>query len=311
MRSKVFPADLSVLLVVVALLPTGCAAEVTGRSTGTGSSGGGRQTIEKSEMPEAPGSVKYSGSDAVLDASNAAQGYVMIRYTGSADKVQIQVTQPDGTRTPYPLEKGDYHAVPLSGGSGSYTIVVYAHISGSSYAVVLSQNIQVKLENEFGPFLYPDQYVEYTNDSQCVQYGRELSDKSADDLDYVTNVFNYVTGNIKYDKEKAADIPVNYLPDPDRTMESKKGICLDYASLMTELLRSQSIPAKLEVGYSGDVYHAWISVYLDERGWVDDIIRFDGKDWKLMDPTLAASNDIKSAGKYMRDESNYTLMYNY
>ena len=79
-------------------------------------------------------------------------------------------------------------------------------------------------------------------------------------------------------------------------------LAFDYASLMTRLLRSQHIPTKLEVGYSGEAYHAWISVYLDEVGWVDNIIEFDGKDWSLMDPTLA-SNSADSVKKYIGDGS--------
>ena len=41
---------------------------------------------------------------------------------------------------------------------------------------------------------------------------------------------------------------------------------------MSAMLRSQRIPTKLDVGYSGDVYHAWISCYVTEVGWVDNII---------------------------------------
>ena len=55
---------------------------------------------------------------------------------------------------------------------------------------------------------------------------------------------------------------------------------------MTSMLRSQNIPTKLEVGYSGDAYHAWISTYIDDKGWVDDIIQFNGNTWQIMDPTL-------------------------
>ena len=94
-------------------------------------------------------------------------------------------------------------------------------------------------------------------------------------------------------------------------MASKKGICFDYASLMAAMLRSQGIPTKLEVGYSGQAYHAWISVYLQETGWVDGIISFDGKDWTLMDPTLAAGNDRASVKKYIGDGSHYTVKYTY
>lgn len=293
------------LLALVLILAAGCSAAPGGGS------GGGRKTIETSEMTEAPGKIVYSGEDAVIDASNASKGYVMVKYNGSADKIQVQVTNPDGSRSPYPFEKGDFHGVPLAGGSGSYTIAVYSHVSGDLYSVSLSKTIQVDLEDQFGPFLYPNQYVEYTNDSECTRYGRKLSDKSGDDIDYITRVFNYVTRTVTYDDKMAENIPVNYLPDPDRTMDKKTGICLDYASLMTAMLRSQGIPTKLEVGYSEDVYHAWISVYLEDKGWVDDVIEFDGHSWTLMDPTLASANDIKSSAKYMKNKDHYKLMYNY
>ena len=46
-------------------------------------------------------------------------------------------------------------------------------------------------------------------------------------------------------------------------------------------------------------------------GWVDNIIEFDGKDWSLMDPTLAASNSASSVKKYIGDGSNYTVKYSY
>ena len=62
---------------------------------------------------------------------------------------------------------------------------------------------------------------------------------------------------------------------------------------MAAMLRSQDIPAKLEIGYSGKVYHAWISVYIKDVGWIDNIIEFDGKSWKRMDPTLPPA--IKTA----------------
>ena len=97
----------------------------------------------------------------------------------------------------------------------------------------------------------------------------------------------------------------------DATLASGKGICFDYASLMTAMLRSQGIPTRLDVGYSGTAYHAWISVYLKESGLVSGIIEFDGKNWTLMDPTLAASNSSKEVKKYIGDGSNYTVKYVY
>ena len=109
----------------------------------------------------------------------------------------------------------------------------------------------------------------------------------------------------------AADPPTDYIPDPDSTLASKTGICFDYASLMTAMLRSQGIPTKLQVGYTSNVYHAWISVYMDETGWVDGLIRFDNNEWTLMDPTLGSYTNKTDVADYTKDGTNYYVMYNY
>ncbi|MDO4485011.1 MAG: transglutaminase-like domain-containing protein [Bacillota bacterium] len=270
-----------------------------------------RTTVTEVRVPEASGSVTYGGGSVSIDASNTSEGYVMVKYSGSADRTKLQITVPDGDVYSYTLHGGDYSVFPLSGGNGGYKLDVLEHAYGDMYALVFSQSISVTLDDEFGPFLYPNQYVMFTADSEAVKYGRELSDNSSNDLDYVEQVYNYVIDNISYDEEAAANVSVDYLPDMDRTMETEKGICFDYASLMSGMLRSQGIPTKLVVGYSGTAYHAWISVYLKEVGWVDNIIEFDGKNWSLMDPTLAADNDSSSVSEYIGDGSNYTAKYWY
>lgn len=262
-------------------------------------------------LPAADGIQVYENDTVSIDASHTSEGYVMVRYTGPADRSRIQSTAPDGTLYSYFLKPGSYQTFPLSGGSGSYHLEIYEHAYDSKYALAFSQDITVALSDEFKPFLYPNQYCWYTADSEAVRYGIEPSDASSSDLDYVERVYDYVIRTISYDEELAKDIPTDYIPDIDATMRTKKGICFDYASLMTGLLRSQGVPTKLEVGYSGQAYHAWISVYLAEQGWVDHIISFDGKDWTLMDPTLAASNDRKAVKKYIGDGSHYLVKYTY
>lgn len=112
-------------------------------------------------------------------------------------------------------------------------------------------------------------------------------------------------------KKRQQNVSYGYLPNVDDTLTSGTGICFDYAALMTAMLRSQNIPTKLEVGYSGDTYHAWISTYVDDKGWVDNIIEFDGDSWQIMDPTLGANNDSKSVKKYVGDGSHYVVKYTY
>lgn len=235
----------------------------------------------------------------------------MVKYSGSSEKVKLQITIPDSTVYSYNLKTGNYETFPLSGGSGTYKITVLEHAHDNMYAIAFSQDIAVEIEGEYKPFLYPNQYVWFTPDDQAMKLGVEISDQSSNDLDYVEQIYRYVIETITYDDDLAANVQADYLPVIDRTLDSKKGICFDYASLMAALLRSQNIPTKLVVGYSGDAYHAWISVYLKEIGWVNDIIKFDGKNWSLMDPTLASNNSNSSVKEYIGDGSNYTVKYSY
>ena len=62
---------------------------------------------------------------------------------------------------------------------------------------------------------------------------------------------------------------------------------------------------------SGEEYHAWISTYIKDIGWIDNIIEFDGKDWSLLDPTLGANNKSKDVKKYIGDGSKYIVKYTY
>ena len=324
-RSKhTYCASLFFLLLILlfgsSCLLTGCSGGTSskaeanaGHSGSSDADGSGQKRADAyaSLVPTASGETCYGDDSVSIDASNMSDGYVMIRYTGRSEKAKAQITIPDGTVYTYTIKGSDYNTFPLTGGNGDYTLKVYEWVVDNSYALAFSKDLSVSLSDEFKPFLYPNQYVWFTGDSQVVALGRELSDQSADDLDYVQNSYYYVIRNISYDNDKAENTPTDYVPDIDTILEEKKGICFDYASLMAALLRSQSIPTKLEVGYSGEAYHAWISVYLSESGWVDNIIEFDGHDWSLMDPTLAANNDSDSVKQYVGDGSNYTVKYFY
>ena len=262
--------------------------------------------------PAAPGTTTFQTENVIVDISNSSEGYFMVKYTGSAGKVRVQLIAPDGTKNqPLLYLDGNYKVFPLTSGNGNYQVNILENTTGNSYAVLLSETFEVTLADEFRPFLYPNQYVDYNADTKAVKKGAELSENAYSDLEVIQNIYNYVIDNISYDEEKATAVKDGYLPIVDETLSSGKGICFDYAALMTAMMRTQRIPTKLEIGYSGDVKHAWISAYVTEAGWVDNIIEFDGSSWTLMDPTLAASNSKKSVKKYIGDGSNYTLQYSY
>lgn len=261
--------------------------------------------------PVASGSVTYGNGRATIDASNTSNGYVMIKYTGGQSRIKIQIAK--STTYTYDLNaRNTYEVFPFTEGNGTYSIKIFENVSGNQYAQVMSQNISVSLADEFAPFLTPNQYVNFSNGSAAVNKGAELAASAADEIGVVTNVYNYVINNITYDTAKAVSVQSGYLPNVDQVLAQKTGICFDYAALMTAMLRSQDIPTKLVIGYSGGLYHAWVNVYIDNIGWVDNFIYFDGHNWSLMDPTFASSGgQSESIKQYIGNGSNYQAKYTY
>lgn len=274
----------------------------------------GAPAISTVLMPVASGTTVYSNAKAEIDASNTADGYVMMRYTEETTaNIKVIITGPSGVAYYYNLANdGSYEVFPLSDGSGSYLFQICKNATGTSYSLSYSATVEVTLRDEFAPFLLPNQYVNYTAESVAVAKAAELVADKATQLEQIEAVYNYVVQNLTYDKELAASVQSGYLPDIDAVLANGKGICFDYASLMTAMLRSQGIPCKLVVGNAGTAYHAWISTYSDTEGWLDSAIYFDGQDWKLMDPTFASSGQSSDAiMNYIGDGSNYIAKYLY
>ena len=117
--------------------------------------------------------------------------------------------------------------------------------------------------------------------------------------------------HVSYDWDEAENVQSGYIPDVDEVLSTGKGICVDFSALMAAMLRSQRIPTRVEVGYAGDVYHAWVSTYIEDVGWVNGIIRFDGTDWSLMDATLATTESERVYRNFISDASNYKALYLY
>jgi len=263
-------------------------------------------------LPEASGETVFENESALIDASNTRDGYVMIRAKKAGEKrLKVIVTTPDGTAYTYDLPRGSYTVFPLSGGNGGYTAAVYENAYETKYALLLDAKLTVKLKDEFAPFLTPNQFVRYDENSKAVLLAKELTKDMSDPLKKIEAVFHYVINNISYDHALAKTVKSGYLPDLDALLVSKKGICFDYASLMAAMLRSQNIPAKLVVGYTGSIYHAWISAYTKESGWVEGVIFFDGAVWKLMDPTFLSSSADEDMLRYVENAANYSAKYLY
>ncbi|MBQ6874901.1 MAG: transglutaminase domain-containing protein, partial [Lachnospiraceae bacterium] len=225
---------------------------------------------------------------------------------------KAQVKGPSGTTYTYNLFTGEWAVLPLSDGNGAYTIKVFRNANKpdkpNSYLTITSlKDCTVSMNDEFAPFIRPNQYVNYENATLTMNTASTVLAGKKDLLEKVAAIYNYVVNNLSYDYDKAATVKSGYLPDLDAVLATKKGICFDYAALMTGMLRSQGIPCKLVIGYAGTIYHAWISVWSEGTGWIDSAIYFNGTTWQRMDPTFASTG----GGVFDPNSIEYTTKYIY
>ena len=224
--------------------------------------------------------------------------------------MNVQLMDENGTDYSYFISPGESAVIPFSSGSGNYQICCYQQIDGTQYAALFANTLEVSLENEFLPFLYPNQYVNFSPESEASKLALSMVSEDTSDVDALQAIYDYVTENLTYDYDLADTVESGYLPDVDATLESKKGICFDYAALTAAMLRSRDIPCKLQIGYSGTVKHAWVSVYIRSKGWVDKAVEFSGDSWSRMDPTFDSnSDDEETIQQYIRNDDNYIVQF--
>ncbi|WP_242949800.1 transglutaminase-like domain-containing protein [Butyrivibrio sp. M55] len=274
---------------------------------------GSRDNTPLCLVPTAPGTDTFENEYARIDYSNMSEGYIFVAYKGSSPKVKLQITGPDTVTYTYDISNNskEGEVFPLQAGNGQYMINVYENITETKYSMVFTFPIDVTLSNGYKPFLYPNQFINFAPDSLAVRKGAALAYPCNSDIEVVAEVYNFMIENITYDYEEAETVQSGYLPDLDEILITQKGICLDYASLMAAMLRSQNIPTKMEVGYAGTAYHAWLSTYIKDVGWVNGMIEFDGKDWSLLDPTFASNTEERKLENFIGDGSNYSVKYVY
>lgn len=264
------------------------------------------------KVPLANGTSVFSEEKAEVDYGNASDGYISVMYSGSSAQAKIRIKNGSVQYDHDVSLGGKRDFIPLMG-SGSYSVMVYEHISGKNFAPVLSGEFEVTLKNETDTYIYPNKYVNFAKGSACVKKAAEVCAGKSGDVEEIAAIFDYIADNISYDKQLAKTVQSGYIPDPDKTLASGKGICFDYASLFAAMCRSRGIPARLVIGYAEpNIYHAWNEVYTDETGWITPELFLKKKGYNITDATFYSSNSNKEkiAG-YISDDKNYTAMYRY
>ena len=325
-HSCVLPHDLSrriiratcLLLVagVVALAFTGCSGDGSATSapgTGAGAGGAGTTSGPDYTMPAEVLTAAYDDAAAKhvgpagFDLSHLAEGYVAVSAT-AASRLKLQVSAGDMSYNYDLPQDGTPIVCPLNMGDGAYTFRVMQNTQGMSYVELARTAAQVALASVFEPYLRPSLFCASDDASAAVAQARELAAGAQNQGDVVRAVYTWLCDNISYDYEKAAQVAdaTGYVPNPDATLETRSGICFDYASLTAAMLRSLGIPCRIITGYvePDGIYHAWNEIYID-GSWVTAEIRIDPKTWTRIDVTFAAADGM--AGP----DATYTDRYVY
>ena len=275
--------------------------------------GGQAEEASHYEVPEFRDAVfdpdAAEGNDEVqVDMSSVNSGYLAL-VCNSDKRIKLQVLK-DEEKYVYDVIQGVPQIFPLQCGDGTYTFRVMKNIEENKYFELYSCSAEVTLADANDPYLRPNQYADYDRGSECVVKAGELAADASSEEDFVNSVFKFVTSGVSYDYEKAETVPSGYIPEPDETMSTGKGICIDYASLTASMLRSQGIPTKIIFGYvaPNDLYHAWNMFYTEKTGWTTVEFKVSPGDWHRIDLTFSANG---SNASFIGNGSNYTDVYQY
>lgn len=226
--------------------------------------------------PSGNSKMTFSKGGFELDYGHSELGYVMARNKASDKRYKLRIEKGDEKYT-YDLNSNDeYEIYPLQLGDGKYKVQLFKQASGNQYAAAAAHTFSVTLTDPNNPYLYPNQYCMYDENSKTVALSLELCDGLTSDAQKVEAVYNYLTKNIVYHYVRATTVEKGYLPNIDAVLNEKMGICFDYAALMACMLRVQGIPTQLVIGNADKTYHAWNNVYLDGK-------------WQHYDATFAAT----------------------
>ncbi len=112
-------------------------------------------------------------------------------------------------------------------------------------------------------------------DESLAEFTDTLCENADTDEEKVQAIYTWVKDNIDYDWDKKPAI-MQYF-DVNDTMETKSGICFDYACLFAAMCRSQNIPCLMVDGYKHldpTFRHTWNRVFYN-GSWYQLDVTFD------------------------------------
>lgn len=175
---------------------------------------------------------------------------------------------------------------PLSHGKGTYEIKCVKETK-NGYSTIECASVYVDDPQAFTSL--PNVYVN-SEHAAVKALVDQLTKGLQKPMDKIRALYNYVHNRIKYDYMKRFFTKSMYIPDYDRIMKHKMGLCWDKACLLVALLRAAGLKAIVRVGELEVAPNL-----VESHSWC--MVEVDGK-WRSLDPTNGSDY---AASKYKCD----------
>ena len=130
--------------------------------------------------------------------------------------------------------------------------------------------LKTDLDDMVVPFLGTSRYIE--NSPEVWRLGIDIRDQSDDVFQVAEAVMHHIFKNWAY-----APNTTSVTTHMNEVLETKQGVCQDFAHLMIGICRSLGIPARYVSGYlyngpdshlrGAQASHAWVEVHVPGKGW--------------------------------------------
>ncbi len=163
-------------------------------------------------------------------------------------------------------EFGNRYAVFELDGTGSFEYEIRAVIETDSKLEGIQEEDLSQGISEFHEFTEPTKNVESNREEIRTLALNKFESKSF--VETLRDIIEWTHQYIEYD--------LSYYPETYsaiETLNSKKGVCDEFAVLSAAMFRAKEIPTKFSLGvvYSGNSWgnHAWIQTYTPKNGWIE------------------------------------------
>jgi len=174
-------------------------------------------------------------------------------------------------------------AVYLRFGEGTYRVDINL-VKPSNPGVISYDSlarVQIKnTDNGDMRYLLPSWGIESSN-PVITKKARQIVGQAGDDYSRTKAIFGWVSKNMVYDMDKFRRGEFYDNDGAVKALQTQKGLCRDYANLVTAMCRAEGIEARTvigEAGTGGTWYgHAWNEVRIGDRWVTMDTV------WKVFD----------------------------